>query len=206
MNTALEKYADEKRVWHITGYRYPLKQIKKKSSYFYPVMDCWGWATWADRWYYYKKDALYYKSIFTKKMINKFNMDGVDIDKWNQIERNLSGEINTWAIFWGASIFEHNGFCLGPCVSLVKNIGFDNSGEHCKSNDRLLQNNALSDNTRITKFPKAITMNKYEYRKNKQYIILHRGTLVSIMGMMLPEFIKISLRKIFKINYNQKKE
>lgn len=198
MNTALDKYVNEKKVWHITGYRYPVSK-KKKGSYFYPVMDCWGWATWSNRWCYFKKDALYYKSTFTEKMIRSFNMDGVDSDKWAQIEANISGKINTWAIFWGASIFEQKGLCLGPYVSLVKNIGLDNSGEHCKSDERNLQNNIDLDNIRITKFPKAATVNKSEYRKNKQYIVLHRLTLVSIVGKLLPEFVKVPLRKILKI-------
>ena len=57
MNEALEKYQGNKEVWHVTGWRDPIKHTKKNKAYFYPTMDCWSWATWADRWQNYKKDA-----------------------------------------------------------------------------------------------------------------------------------------------------
>ena len=44
--------------------------------------------------------------------------------------RNKKNKLNTWAIFWNATIFYHNGLCLNPVKSLVKNIGFDGSGEN----------------------------------------------------------------------------
>lgn len=200
MNTALEKYEDEKRVFHICGYRYPIKTKEKSGSYFYPVMDCWGWATWSDRWQFFKKDAPYYKNIFSKKMIKAFNMDGADKDKWSQIERNLSGEINTWAIFWGASIFLQDGLCLSPSTSLVKNIGMDNTGEHCIDNKDLQINNF--ENIKILSFPNEIKINKKEYGRNKKFVkrmYLHRMTLISFGGMLLPEIIKKPLRKILHI-------
>ena len=50
MNAALQKYENEKRVWHITGWRDPVPTNIDNSSFFYPTMDCWSWATWADRW------------------------------------------------------------------------------------------------------------------------------------------------------------
>ena len=126
MNESLSKYKDNKDVMHITGWRDPVKRAKNDSCFFYPTMDCWSWATWKDRWQYFKKDALYYKSIFTKKMIYDFNIEGSDPGMWCQIEQNIEGKINTWAIFWYASIFLRNGLCLAPTKSLCKNIGFDN--------------------------------------------------------------------------------
>lgn len=200
MNTALDKYKDDKKVFHIDAFRYPIKDATSNSSFFYPIMACWGWGTWVDRWQYYKKDAAYYKSVFTKKMIYKFNMDGADKDKWSQIERNLSGKINTWAIFWGASIFINNGLCLSPSISLVKNIGLDGSGEHCTDNKDLQINNF--ENTKILSFPTEVKIDKKEYGRNKNFarhMHLHRMTLVSVFGMLLPETIKKPLRKILNI-------
>ena len=55
---------------------------------------------------------------------------------WSQIEANLRGTLNTWAIFWYATIYEHSGLCLNPVISFVDNIGLDGSGENCSRTTR----------------------------------------------------------------------
>ena len=125
MNEALERYEGEKQVWEITGYRVPVSTEKTDSSYFSPIGSCWSWATWADRWKHFKKDPKHLKSTFTKKMIWEFNREGTDTGVWKQVEMNLSGEINTWAVFWAAAIYLQRGLTLTPCKSIVRNIGFD---------------------------------------------------------------------------------
>ena len=44
---------------------------------------------------------------------------------------NKNSKINTWAIFWYATIFKQNGLCLNPTRTFVDNIGLDGSGIHC---------------------------------------------------------------------------
>jgi len=44
---------------------------------------------------------------------------------------NKERKINTWAIFWYATIFKQGGLCLNPVQTFVENIGLDGSGEHC---------------------------------------------------------------------------
>jgi len=67
---------------------------------------------------------------FDKKMIRRFDFGGT-YTYWKQLELNKSGKINTWFVFWYANMFLRGGLALFPSVSLVKNIGFDNSGVHC---------------------------------------------------------------------------
>ena len=198
MNDALERYRDEKRVFHVCGYRFPVKRADAKKAYFYPVMDCWGWATWADRWSCFKKDPSFCKKTFTEEMIRSFNMDGADPDKWGQIEANLSGKLDTWAIFWGASIFLQHGLCLAPCRSLVQNIGSDDSGEHAQSEDRLLRRPVEINAGKITKFPKKIAIDRWEYLKNRWVRWSSRTTFAAFVGSHLPEFAKIPLRRVLK--------
>ena len=164
MNAALDKYENEKKVWHIAGWRDPVKHAKGGSSYFYPTMDCWGWATWADRWQYFKKDVVYYQNVFTDDMKFHFNIEGSEPGMWSQIEENAIGKINTWAIFWYATIFLQNGLCLAPTKSLVKNIGFDNSGVHCGNNS--CEDISHNLDFVIKDFPKSISVDLIEYRKN----------------------------------------
>ena len=169
MNDALQRYENNKNVWHITGWRYPIDTDNKNLSYFYPIMDCWSWATWADRWKHYTKDPKNLKKTFTKKMIRRFNADNCDKNNWLQVELNLSGDINTWAIFWYAVIFQNNGLCLGPTTSLVTNSGFDASGTNILMHDNRLSNSHSID-YQITNFPDKNEINQEEYNKNKNYL------------------------------------
>ena len=168
MNDALYKYENEAKVWHITSWRDPIATSNPNSSFFYPVMDCWGWATWADRWQHYKKDCAFFKKKFNGKMRKAFNIDGTDKGMWQQILDNETGKINTWAIFWYATIFLNNGLCLAPCSSLVRNIGFDNSGEHCGINS--FQEISQSVDVRVLQLPDAVEADKNEYEKMKSFM------------------------------------
>lgn len=169
MNTALDKYAEEKKVWHIAGWRDPVKHARGGSCYFYPTMDCWGWATWADRWQYFKKDAIFYQNVFTDEMKYHFNIEGAETGNWAQIEDNISGKINTWAIFWYASLFLKNGLCLAPTKSLVKNIGLDNSGVHCGNSPKQIIRDSID--FKVTEFPNEIEITEKEYKKNVKFFL-----------------------------------
>lgn len=202
MNEALEKYQGNKEVWHVTGWRDPIKHTKKNKAYFYPTMDCWSWATWADRWQYYKKDAAYYKSIFTDSMKKAFNIDGADPYMWLQIEENISGKINTWAIFWYATIFLKHGLCIAPTTSLCKNIGFDNSGVHCSENQA--QTIETSIDYKITNFPKRVHINTLEYKRNKNFLrkikYKQKIDIVYEIKCLIPLPLKNCIKKILKKN------
>ena len=94
--------------------------------FFSSIMNCWGWATWKNRWNFFEKNpkklVKYFNNNFEK--INKFNLNG-KVNYFSQILRNKNRKINTWAVFWYAQIFINNGLCISPNVSLVNNNGFD---------------------------------------------------------------------------------
>ena len=130
MNNSLNYYEDKKDVWHISGWNYPISLETSKDVYFYRVMDCWGWATWSDRWKNFEKNTGFLINSMSSEDIYRFNLDGCT-ELWRQVELNKSGRIDTWAIFWYATIFNHNGLCLNPVKSYVMNIGNDGTGVHC---------------------------------------------------------------------------
>lgn len=201
MNSALDKYRNDNRVWEISGFRNPVPAASKNASFFSPRESCWGWATWQDRWKYFKKDASYFLSIFTKQMIKEFNMDNANPNHFKQLERNFSGTINTWAVFWAASIYIQNGLILIPSKSLVKNIGCDGSGVHCGSNKDFRITDSID--WRITKFPDEIVINQKEYDKDKKYFrkIERKGQIIELLSktarFVLPRPIFKCLRHLF---------
>jgi hypothetical protein len=134
MNTALDQFVNDSKVWHISGWNYPVDPSGLGDAFFWRVMNCWGWATWADRWKFFQKNPQRLVESWDKEKIRRFNLDGAH-DFWAQIQANQSGKLNTWAIFWYASIFENDGLCLNPARSFVRNIGIDGSGENCGKSD-----------------------------------------------------------------------
>jgi hypothetical protein len=130
MNVALTYYKQEKKVWHIGGYNESIRNYDETRTFFWRVMRCWGWATWRDRWIHYKKDTQHLINTFSNADIYRFNLNSSE-DFWGQVLANHQKKIDTWAIFWYATIFQNGGLCLNPAVSHVRNIGFDSSGVHC---------------------------------------------------------------------------
>lgn len=128
MNDALQTYENSNQVMHVSGYCFPFNNKGLPETFFLRVSTCWGWATWASSWRYFKKDTSIMKQ-FDMNMINSFNFSGT-YDYFSHLELNQKGEINTWAIFWYASVFLRGGLCLHPANSLVNNVGNDNSGVH----------------------------------------------------------------------------
>lgn len=127
MNDALDFYEDEENIWHISGWQYPIESDCSHDTFAWRMMNCWGWATWSDRWSFYKKNPFELIQKLSKYDKYRFDLDGIG-NFWSQVENNNAGLLNTWAIFWYATIFQKNGLCINPAQSFVENIGFDGSG------------------------------------------------------------------------------
>lgn len=139
MNQALDIYENKNEVWHVSGWNYPIDSSELSDTFFIRVMDCWGWGTWANRWRYFEKDPQRLIDNWSTKQKMHFDLDGSGIF-WKQVEDNANGKINTWAIFWYATIYEKGGLCLNPSKSYVENIGLDGSGVNCGNSQALEMN------------------------------------------------------------------
>ena len=95
-------------------------------------MNCWGWGTWADRWEKFNDCSADHMDSFSPEDRKLFNCNG-SYDFFRQIIENHHGILDTWAIFWYATIFREEGLCLTPGRSLVNNTGRDGSGERFAS-------------------------------------------------------------------------
>ncbi len=137
MNRALDRYQDDTRVWHVSGFNEDLPALlDRRGAVFWRFMSCWGWASWAERWQHFERDPEKLVQQFSEDDIYRFNLNGAQ-DFWDQVQGNVRGEIRTWAVFWYATIFKQGGLCLSPCKSFVDNIGLDGSGTHCGPVDEL---------------------------------------------------------------------
>jgi len=187
MNDALERYRHESKVWHISGWNYPIEPEGLPSAFFCRVMNCWGWATWSDRWGHFEKNPERVLLEWDKNQINDFNLDGSHDFLWH-VKANVSGELNTWAIFWYATIFEHQGLCLNPAISFVKNIGNDGSGENCVRCDVFSSNNKAVD---FLELPDAIEESSIAIKRIQRFYISIR-----------PSFLKRGIQFIYNTYKN----
>lgn len=131
MNDALDVYSDTAQVMHISGCKYPIDDINGE-NFFFRVPLCWGWATWTRAWQHFDKN-IQVMSKFDSKMRRAFSINN-SYHYWEQLELNKKGTIDTWFVFWYASIFLRQGLAYFPSSSLVLNIGHDGTGVHCGQN------------------------------------------------------------------------
>lgn len=175
MNEALEVYKDEEKVWHVSGWNYPIDTDGLDDVFLWRLMNCWGWATWKNKWQYFEKNIEKTILEFTPEDIKRFNIDDIE-NFWGQIISNKEGNINTWAIFWYASIFKKDGLCLNPTKSFVESIGNDDSGTHCGGTDIFKSKRSLSQNIKFTnnifENELAIKNLKTFYKKSKKSILI----------------------------------
>ena len=139
MYECLTKYKDDKRVFSINGYSWPV-DVKDNgtSAYFAGRAGSWGWATWKDRWLLYEQDYLILQSIKQDVYANRlFDVWGKDLE--GHLKGNIDGACNSWAVFWSLQCIKQCGFCPTPYRALIHNIGNDGTGVHC-GNVELLTN------------------------------------------------------------------
>ena len=164
MNEALDLYENEKKVMHIASYLPYTNSISSLPETFLSrFMSCWGWATWKTDWDKANWDTQFlYDQIADSKVRYAFNLEGV-LNYHEQLENNLNGKINTWAIKWFTSIFLNKGLCLYPKQTLSENIGLDGSGLHCNEQD-------LSTNFEFDRSTKVNKIHIKESKSGKTYL------------------------------------
>jgi hypothetical protein len=111
---------------------------------------------------------------------------------WPQILANKKKKINTWAIFWSATIYKKNGLCLNPTKSFIKNIGYDQNATH--SYKSKIKVNLINEEKRYFKFPDKIFEDLTNYSKMEDFI---KKNKINIFLRMFNLFTYLIFRKRF---------
>ncbi|MDA7615202.1 CatB-related O-acetyltransferase [Akkermansiaceae bacterium] len=133
VNQMLTIYEAEEEVMQIAGSSYDAEYLADTpDTYFLRALQCHGWATWKRAWDHYNDDALDHLTYFQSdpQRAQDFDVDG-SAYFLKQLQRNVTGELKTWAVRWYASWLRAGGTTLFPKKSLVTNIGFDATGTNC---------------------------------------------------------------------------
>ena len=165
MNDALNFYEDDKRVLQISPYIYPTKD-KLPKTFFLPLVNSWGFGTWKRAWDYFEEDGKKLLTSIEKKEINKkFDIEGT-YPYTKMLKNQIKGKNDSWAIRLYASFFLKNGLILYPNKSLVKNIGFDDTGTH--GNKTEMFDTTISD-SKINIKKITVKINKEAYKSLQKY-------------------------------------
>lgn len=181
MNQGLHLYEDKPEVATIHGYTLPVN-VPLPDTFFLKGADCWGWATWKRAWDTFEQEGkLLHHKLINQSLISEFDFGGV-VGNFQMLKDQIAGKNDSWAIRWHASCFLNKMLTLHPGKSLVKNIGFDGTGEHCNFDQNY--NTKLSYVTPFIELQPAIE-SKIGYRAYKQFYKKTKST-----------FLKRAFRKI----------
>jgi hypothetical protein len=124
LNRGLEFYEENLSVSGITGYSY-LESPNIDHPFALRGAECWGWATWRNRWNTTSFDGDYLiERISTSDTLSRFDYYG-SYHYSKMLKRAHLGLIESWAIYWHASMFVQNRYMIYPTKALVANLGAD---------------------------------------------------------------------------------
>jgi|GEM_PF-484341 ubiquinone/menaquinone biosynthesis C-methylase UbiE len=151
MNEGLDLYEHEERVMHISGFVYP-SSVELPETFFLRLSSGWGWGTWHRAWKFFNPSpTVLLKELVSEEASLEFDYDGHYAYK-QMLQNCAEGPWKYWDIRWYASVFIKQGLCLHPGKSLVRNIGHDNSGEHC-GESRLLSEQPIASSIKVSPIP-----------------------------------------------------
>lgn len=185
MNGALDYYKDDKNIWSVSGYSFPMKSLKNYDhDVFYSYRgSSWGWATWADRWAKVDWEVKDYQELIeSKERIKLFNRGGSDLV--GMLRLQMEGKIDSWAIRWVYAQSKLDMYTVYPKHSYLVNGGCDGSGTHSGNNDNYSTD--IQESTENCRFEK-LTIDKAVAR---EFWYKYSDTL--------DKKIKRNLKKIFK--------
>tara|TARA_B100000686_G_C16369160_1_gene751668 strand:- start:209 stop:745 length:537 start_codon:yes stop_codon:yes gene_type:complete len=170
MVDCLNKFEKNKKIRTVCGYQLPILNKKRKvvKNIFIKRFIPWGWATWKDRWKIYNSNLLDIKKKLTYS--NKETYLPIEMKKYLKNKKLLDNSADVWSINWAFLHYFTNTYCVYPNVSLIRNIGFDGSGVHCRFSTSFTVNN-YDKYVRRVNISKMFLENKGNERKFENYML-----------------------------------
>jgi hypothetical protein len=131
LNHGLQAYSGDAQVMQISGHIVDVPALEhQREALFLPMTTSWGWATWKRAWDLFDPLSTgWHERLGDRAAARRFNLGG-HYDYRRMLQRQMAGEIDSWAIRWYYSVFARHGLALFPPRSLVRYDGFDGSGTH----------------------------------------------------------------------------
>jgi GR25 family glycosyltransferase involved in LPS biosynthesis len=122
MNDALKLYEKESKVLSIGACNFFAKPDGNATTFFTSIPDCWGWATWQNRWQLFNADgAFLHAALKAKNLMSTFNLEGAYPFE-RMLQQTIAGKVSSWAVRWYAVSLLHDKINLYPTHSLTNHI------------------------------------------------------------------------------------
>lgn len=187
----LEKYKDDKRIRHISGFS-PISNVKIFDKYDYiftQYAHTWGWATWKRVWDNIDIQQRPVKSFFKNGGFNGQFLSKAEDKFFNKVywsrESSIKESMHSWDYQYAVQSKMNGALSIVPAKNLISNIGV--IGTHATGHVPYYES---YDDYKITKEPKEIAMDsEYEninFKKEsnlgfkrylKMFILLMRNKL-----------------------------
>lgn len=133
LSEGLDRYADNEKVFNIAAWTPPHIARNLPAEYPYdvyaiPRLNCWGWASWRDRFQDIDWSVKDYQIFKNSPQLRKaFNAGGDDLSL--MLDDQMQGKIDAWDIRADYARFKKNMLGINPVRSYALNIGMG-SGTH----------------------------------------------------------------------------
>lgn len=126
MIEGLSFYKDQKSVFCITGYCFPLNVSNYKyDTVMYKRFCSYGWATWSYKVKHVTWDLTELNNLIKTSPNFKKRLNSEGFDLFRMLVKQIKGKISTWDIQLQVHVAENKLKVVYPVLSKVKNIGFD---------------------------------------------------------------------------------
>jgi hypothetical protein len=169
MNQALDKYAENKKVFSVVGYCPPIKipADYPHDVFFLKRCNAWGLGIWKDRYdriRYITPDEYEQFSADTNRVREFVNGGGEDL--MVMLKADAYGKIDAGDVKAMYAQFLSDQYTVYPCKSLTSNMGFDGTGTYCASTTRF---NVLLSPQSSFSFPDDVVVDQRIVESNRQF-------------------------------------
>lgn len=191
----LDKYKDNKNVWHISGANSMDITIKNNdySAYFSRCITFWGWACWADRWKYYTPDSRNFDVSDIAKTFKSIAAQIYWLRIYYRCQNNISDSCDYRWMFDIIGNSAGKGICVVPAKNLIKNIGYYGTNYKRKKKSKMLLHQQNYELENINLPDKVVYDDEYD----KQLFL----KFFRIRSFMFKFILKL-LAEFFTFNYN----
>jgi hypothetical protein len=153
-NFNLQKFADDQKVMHVSGYNVvpPQNLLSDTGSRFSRYPESFAWATWERAWKHYDENLTWGLESSVRD-IAKITGSTTSALRWKlNFHDAAAGRIGSWAYRWISSMWSQNGTTVAPNRNLLSYSGFDEGTHTVRSprwKDLPVENLSFSENDNL---------------------------------------------------------
>ncbi len=130
-HAALDRYREERRVWHVSGSAFVRPPGCHGSAWFSRHSDIWGWATWRRAFAQYDPDIPDWG--WRRRLPGQGWLGDTPLEEryWRRcLDGVWRGKVDTWDYQWHFTVMKHRGLAVVPRENLITNIGHGAAATH----------------------------------------------------------------------------